>query len=90
MAKHPEVGEVVPIMDYMGRLRPKGYFCQASSIWKGREICHFGIYYDLKGLQKDFFGSVKKLVVEFNDDSEFTAVKRCKDLKLVCERGTRY
>ena len=40
-AKHPEVGEVVPVMVYMGRLRPIGYFCQASGIWKVR---NFSIY----------------------------------------------
>ena len=66
----------------------KGYFCQASgkwkarnfnswSIWKpGREICHFGLYNNLKGFQKDFNGCEWKLVVGFNHDSAFTAVKR--------------
>ena len=50
---------------YTGRLRPKGVpVFQASGIWKGRDftnwsiwkgskICHFGLKYDLKELQKD-------------------------------------
>ena len=71
MAKHPEVGEVVPIMVCMGirRLRPKGYFwvslvygrlgISIVEVYERVGICHFGLYYDLKGLQKDFCGCEK-------------------------------
>ena len=56
---------------YTGRLRPKAVpVFQASGIWKGRDftnwriwkgskICHFGLKYDLKELQKDLI-AVKK------------------------------
>ena len=37
----------------------KGRDFTSWSIWKGREICHFGLYKDLKRLQKDFM-AVKK------------------------------
>lgn len=57
MAKHPEVGEVVPIMVYMGRHGRLGI--SIVEVYERVGICHFGLYHDLKGLQKDFCGCEK-------------------------------
>ena len=36
----------------------KGYLFQASGIWKGREICHLGLWKYPKGLTDEFYGFI--------------------------------
>ena len=58
-------GELLPMMAYTRRLRPKGVSFQASgiwkgrdstcwSIWRGREICHLGLWKGSKELTEKF------------------------------------
>ena len=70
-------------------LRPKGAqlvyervgVSLEDGIWKFREICHFGLYYDLKGLQKDFMAVTKSrkfsgfMIYSHLKNSAFTAVE---------------
>ena len=51
---------ILPRMACTRRLSPKGYPFQASGMWKGREICHCGLWKDLKGLTN----AVKKKKLE--------------------------
>ena len=85
------------MMAYTGRLRPKGvplsvfrymkgyrrvFTSRSRSIWKGREICHLGLWEDPKGLTDEFYGFKKSkkrsiFVIDcYLKDSAFTAVKR--------------
>ena len=47
-------GKVLPITAYTGRLRPKG-----QETHEGRDICHCGMWKDLKGLTGSFYGCEK-------------------------------
>ena len=59
-----------PIGTYTGRLRPKGVSFSGFrfmrrrdfiswSIYKGREICHLGLWKDPKGVTDEFYGFMK-------------------------------
>ena len=77
---------VLPIMAYTGRLRPKGVSFQASGMWKGREICHLGLWKGPKGRTDEFYGFIKSRkrssfkIDSYSNDS--------KVLNKVCVRGT--
>ena len=55
---------------------------RVGSIWKGREICHLGLWKGPKGLTDEFYGFIKSrkrpifVIDSYLNDSAFTTVKR--------------
>ena len=71
----------------------RGTFFRLQVYVKGGESCHFGIYYVLKGLQKDFM-AVKKsrkfsgfAIYSYFKDDAFTALNRDASSKLGIWKG---
>ena len=73
-----------------------GISVMSWSIWKGWEICHFGLQNDLKGLQKDLV-AVKKsrkfsglVFYPYLKDSDSTVVKGMQSFKLYVSKGVPF